>query len=123
MSLGESAGKCLESLQALKQGAKKRRPFPRTASTRNLLQYLELSIDSSLLLLQAWITQFNKGKQTNNEETIDSVRQVFGTLQQYIDDAMDALSARLQYQRIILVVFIRKKKKLVLVLMPADSTS
>ncbi len=118
MSLGESAGKCLDSLQALKKRAKTSRQFHRTTSTLDLLQNFERSIDGSLLLLQAWITQLNKGKQTNNDETIVPVRQVLGTLQQYIDAADEALIARLQYRRIFLIDFIRKKK-LVLVLVPA----
>ena len=123
MSLEESAGKCLESLQALQKGAKKSRHIHMTTSTRDLLQNVERSIDGSLLLLQAWIAQFNKGRQTNNDETIIPVGQVLGTLNQYINAAGNALSARLQYRRIFLVGFIRKKKKLVLVLVPANSTS
>ena len=123
MSLAESAARCLESLQALKKGAKRSRHLHGTTSTRDLLQNVERSINGSVLLLQSWIEHFNKGRQKNNDETVIPVRQLFGTLQQYIDDAEDALSARLQYRTIFLVGFIRKKKRSVLVLVPANFTS
>ncbi|KAK0516389.1 hypothetical protein JMJ35_000992 [Cladonia borealis] len=111
MSLAESARECLGKLQTLKKGAKKSRQFHGTASTRDLLQNVERSIDGSLHLLHTWITEFKKGRQTNNDETVVPVRQVFGTLQQNIDDAKDALSARLQYRTILFVGFIKKKKR------------
>ena len=115
MSLGESANGCLKSLQALKEkGAKKSRQFHTTTSTRDLLQNFEQSIDGSLRLLQAWITEFNKGKQTNNDEILTPVRQVCRTLEQHIDAAKDALSARLFF-----LVCVIRGKKLVLVLVPA----
>ncbi len=118
MSLGESADRCLESLQALKKGAKERKPFRTTTSTRDLLQNFERSIDDSLLILQNWVTQFNKGKQTNNDEIITFVGQVFRTLDQHIDAAKKVLTARLRRRSIFWIWFLRKKKS-VLVLVPA----
>ena len=118
MSLEESAGRCLKSLQALKKDAKEQ--FHPTASTRGLLQNFERSIDGSLLILQAWIKDFTKERQTDNDEIIIPVRQVFRTLEQHIEDVDVALSARLRlrYGRFAWVSLPWKKKKLVLVLVP-----
>ena len=118
MSLEESAGRCLKSLQALKEDAKEQ--FHPTTSTRGLLQNFEQSIDGSLRILRAWIKDLNKERQTNDDEIIIPVRQVFRTLEQHIEDADTALSARLRlrYGWFAWVSLRRKKKKLVLVLVP-----
>ena len=118
MSLEESAGRCLKSLQTLQECAKKSKRWRRTTSTRGLLQKFERSVDGSHRLLQAWITQFNNGKQTNDDEIIVPIGQVLETLQQYINAARNALRARLRHRRILLVGFIRKERSL-FVLVPA----
>ena len=118
MSLEDSPGRCLESLQTLQEYAKKRKRFYRTTSTRSVLQNFERSIDGSLLLLRNWITEFNNGKPTNNDETIVPVGQVLATLQQYINAARNALRARLQHRWNYLFGPIRKER-LLFVLVPA----
>ena len=118
MSLEESAGRCLKSLQALKEDAKDR--FHPTTSTRDLHQNFEQSVDGSVRLLQAWIKQFTKERQTNNDEIIIPIRQVFTRLEQDIEDVDVALNARLRlrYRIFAWVSLRREKKKLVLALVP-----
>ena len=118
MSLEESAGRCLNSLQALKKDAEEQ--FHPTTSTRALLQNFEQSIDGSSRILRAWIKDITEERQTNDDEIIIPVRQVFRTLEQHIEDVDIALSARLRlrYGWFAWVSLRRKKKKLVLVLVP-----
>lgn len=118
MSLEESAGRCLKSLQALKKDAKEQ--FHPDTSTRDLLQNFERSIDGSLRILLAWINDFTKERQTSDDEIVTPVRQVFKTLEQHIEDVDIALDARLRlrYGRFAFVSLRRKKKKLVCLLVP-----
>lgn len=118
MSLEESVDKCLESLQTLQEYAKKREWVQRITSTRDLLDKFERSIGGSLLLLQTWITQFDSGKQINNDEIIIPVEQVLETLKQCIDAARNAPKARMSHRRIYLGGSVRKER-LALVLVPA----
>ena len=118
MSLEELASRCLKSLQALKKDAKEQ--FHPDTSTRDLLQNFERSIDGSLRILLAWINDFTKERQTNDDEIITPVREVFKTLDQHIEDVDIALDARLRlrYGRFAFVSLRRKKKKLVCLLVP-----
>ena len=116
ISLKESAVRCLKSFEALKKDAKEQ--FHPLTSTRDLLQNFERSIDGSILILQNWVIQFTKEEQTNNDEIIIPIRQVFRTLEENIEDVDVVLSARLRlrYRRFAWVSLRREKKKLVLVL-------
>lgn len=118
MSLEESASRCLKALQALKTDAKEQ--FHPTTSTRGLLQNFERSIDGSILILRTWIIEFNKERQTNNDDIIIPIRQLFTTLEQHIENVDVALIARLRlrYGWFAWVSLPWKKKKLVLVLVP-----
>ena len=118
MSLEELADRCLESLQVLKKNAKDK--FHPTTSTRDLLQDFEKSIDGSLLILQRWIRQFTEGRQTHNDDILSPIRQDFRALEQYIVDVDLVLSARLRlrYRRFSWISLTRKKKKLVVMLLP-----
>ena len=118
MSLEDSPGKCLKSLQTLQEYAKKRKRFYRTTSTRSFLQNFERTVDESLLLLRNWITEFNNRKPTTNDETIIAVGQVLETLQQCINAARNALRARLQHRWNYSFGSIRKDR-LLFVLVPA----
>ena len=118
MSLEESAVRCLKSFEALKKDANEQ--FHPLTSTRDLLQNFDRSIDGSILILQNWVIQVTKERQTNNDEIIIPIRQVFRTLEENIEDIDVVLSARLRlrYRRFAWVSLRREKKKLVLVLVP-----
>ena len=110
MPLRERAEECIKQLQELKTKAESARRFHRTSPTPDLLTRVERDVNDSLRFLQAWITQFTKGKQTGNSQIIGTVGELFRSLEQSIDAAYDALSSRLRHRRLWLVGFILHKR-------------
>jgi hypothetical protein len=110
LSLQERADHCVELLQELKTKAETAGRLPRTNPTLELLRSVERDTNNSLRSLQAWITQYTKGTQTTNAQSIEYVSGLFSSLEQAIDTAYDALGSRLRYRRLWLVGFISHKR-------------
>lgn len=110
-TLGDRANECMNKLQQLKDRAERGRSH-HSSSTGRLLATIESEIKDSLRLLQSWITDITKGRQTDDAQTVGAVERLLEFLYQSAENAYDSLNSRLQYRRIWLIGFFFIYKRL-----------
>ena len=106
----DRARSCVEQLQRLKQRAEKGLHNHRAISTQELLKGVEQDINDSLRNLKAWITEFEKGDQTDKPQIIATATKFFDHCHQRIVDALTALNSRLRHRRLWVIGFILHKR-------------
>lgn len=110
IQLRPQASSCLEKLKEVKQHAEDARRSHKTASTQRILQTVQNGVNNSLRHLQAWITEFDKGRQADNTAIINTTARLFDDLQRLIGDVRNALTSRLRHRRLWVIGFIIKKR-------------
>lgn len=104
--LHDKAARCLQQLQKLKQRTEKGLHSHKTAPTPALLRGVRTDVNDSLRLMQSWISQLEKGEQTDSDPVVTKVVDLLDSLSQSTTEALAALNSRLRYRKLLVLGFI-----------------